>query len=238
MRRAGIIAGVVALATAAPAFAEGRFQVEPTRIDLASAAPSGAVTVTNHGQSALRLQASVFRWTQDASGAMQLTAAPEMVVRPALFEVQPGKARTVRVGTTATAAAVEQSYRVFIEELPDRTATQAAGIHVLTRIGVPVFLAPRVAKVAIELAAVNDGGKPAVIVKNPGTLHVKLGAVKLRAADGGWEKTAAGWYVLPGDARRFPIEAGKACAAGDRWIAEAIDETGARWASAPSPCER
>lgn len=238
MRRAGIIMGLVALAAAAPAFAEGRFQVEPTRIDLSSTAPSGAVTVTNHGPAALRLQASVFRWAQDANGAMQLTPAPELVVRPALFEVQPGKARTVRVGTTATAADVEQSYRVFVEELPDRTAAQTAGIHVLTRIGVPVFLAPRVPRVAIEISAVTEAGKPIVIVKNPGTLHVKLGAVKLRAADGGWENTAAGWYVLPGDARRFPVAAGKACGAGDRWVAEATSEDGARWASAPSPCER
>lgn len=41
-----------------PALADGRFQVEPTRVDLSSSAPSGAVTVTNHGAAALRLQAT------------------------------------------------------------------------------------------------------------------------------------------------------------------------------------
>jgi fimbrial chaperone protein len=228
---------LAALAVPLPVLAEGRFQVDPTRIDLASAAPSGALTITNHGTTPLRLQAAAFRWTDDADGAMQLTPAPELVVRPALFEVQPGKARTLRVGTAQSPGTVEQSYRVFVEELPDRSATQTAGIHVLTRIGVPVFLAPRQPRAALEVRVVTEAGKTFVTVKNPGTIHVKLATVKLRADGGAWERSAAGWYVLPGDHRRFAIEPGQPCAAGTRWIAEASSEDGAHWASAPSSCE-
>jgi len=232
-----LLAVLVVLAAPLPALAEGRFQVDPTRIDLASAAPSGAITITNHSTSALRLQATAFRWAESAEGAMQLTPAPEIVVRPGLFEVQPGKARTVRVGTATSATAIEQSYRVFIEELPDRSVTQRAGIHVLTRIGVPVFLAPREPRVALEIRPGTEAGKPVVRVRNPGTVHVKLASVKLRAVSAAWERSAAGWYVLPGDTRQFAVEAGLPCAAGERWIAEATSEDGAHWTSPASPCE-
>lgn len=237
MRHAALVI-LCALAAATPARAEGRFQVEPTRVDLSSTAPSGAITVSNRGGGVLRLQATVYRWAQDADGGTQLTPAPEMVVRPALFEVQPGKARTVRVGTTATPAGVEQSYRVFVEELPDRTTAQTAGIHVLTRVGVPVFLAPREARVAIELLPATSNGKVAVVVKNPGTLHVKLAEVRLRAADGAWQRSVAGWYVLPGDSRRFAVEPAQPCSVGGRWVAEATSEDGGKWTSPPSPCEK
>lgn len=241
MSSARLIAIVVVLAVTLPALragGQGRFQVEPTRIDLSSRAPSDAITVTNRGTTVLRLQATAFRWADDANGAMQLTPAPELAVRPSLFEVQPGKMRAIRVGTTATAGAVEQSFRVFIEELPDRSAAPStSGIRVLTRIGVPVFIAPHANRVAIDLRAVNEPGRVAVVVHNTGSLHVKLASVKLRAADGTWERSAAGWYVLPGYERRFAIQPGPPCGKDEQWIVEAISDDGDRWKSPPSRCE-
>lgn len=241
MRSARPIAVVVVLAAALPAthaWAQGRFQVEPTRVDLSSRAPSDAITVTNRGTTALRLQATAFRWADDANGGMQLTPAPEIAIRPSLFEIQPGKMRSIRIGTTASPAAVEQSFRVFVEELPDRSAPPASsGIRVLTRIGVPVFVAPHTGRVAIDVRAVNEPGRVGVVVHNTGSVHVKLATVKLRLVGGAWERSAAGWYVLPGYERRFEIPPGRPCAKNEQWIAEAISDDGDRWTSAPSRCE-
>lgn len=238
MARIRVLALLAVVASAGRARADGRFQVEPTRVDLSSTAPSGAVTVTNHGTTALRLQATAYRWSEDFNGAMQLAAAPDVVVRPSLFEVQPGKSRTVRVGTTAAAGATEQSYRVFIEELPDHSTTQALGVRVLTRIGVPVFVAPRSGQTALVLRPGFDDGHASVVVNNTGTLHVKLQELKLHSASGGWQRTAMGWYILPGGKRRFVMDPAPPCAAGDPWIAEATSEDGARFASPPTACRR
>lgn len=236
MIRVRVFAALAVLAAAGEARADGRFQVEPTRVDLSSTAPSGAVIVTNRGGATLRLQATAFRWTESPEGAMQLVAAPEVVVRPALFEIPPGKSRTVRVGTTATAGPAEQSYRVFVEELPDHSTPQGAGVRVLTRIGVPVFVAPRASRTALELQATRDGDHASVVVNNTGTVHVKLLEIKLRAARGGGERTATGWYVLPGASRRFALTGAPPCAAGDTWLAEATSEDGAHFVSAPIAC--
>lgn len=223
-------------ALVAPARADGRFQVDPTVVELSAAARNGAVIVTNHGTTALRLQATVFAWSEDDRGA-ELQPTGDLVVRPALLEVPAGASRTVRVGSLVGARALEQSFRLFVEELPDRSAAQP-GIRVLTRIGVPVFIAPPERRAVLDVRAQRG----AVTVANTGTVRVKLATLELRALARGaarWTHAAPGWYVLPGRERRFAIEVGKdACRAGEQLVAIATDEGGASWTSTPTPCER
>lgn len=223
-------------ALVATARADGRFQVDPTVVELSSTARNGAVIVTNHGATALRLQATVFAWSEESDGA-RLQPTTDLVVRPALLEVPAGGSRTVRVGALVGARATEQSYRLFVEELPDRSAAQP-GIRVLTRIGVPVFIAPPDRRAALDLHPKLGE----VTVQNTGTVRVKLASLELRAMARGaarWTHSATGWYVLPGRERRFAIEVGKdACRAGEQLVAIATDEGGASWTSAPAPCER
>lgn len=224
----------LALATlvllAGTAAAEGQFQVEPTRVDLSTKAPAGAVIVTNHGHTPLRLEAKAFRWTDDVDGAAQLTPATEIVIRPSLVEVPPGASKTLRVGTTALSAATEGTFRVFIEELPDPKAQKRGQITVLTRIGVPIFLAPQRGASQLASTVALDGDHAVVSVKNSGTAHVKLMGVKVTAMHAGarrWQHQAAGWYVLAGAERRFAVGLDQDhCAAGDKLVGEVTDEDG------------
>ncbi|HEY0194900.1 MAG TPA: fimbria/pilus periplasmic chaperone, partial [Kofleriaceae bacterium] len=149
LRSALCLLGV--LAGTAVARAEAQFQVDPTMVELAAGAQSGAVIVTNHGSAPLRLETSVFAWAESPDGGMVLTPTSQVVVRPALLEVPPGGSRTLRVGSLASAGAAEQSFRMFVEELPDRSAAQATGVRVLTRLGVPVFIAPAQRRQAITV---------------------------------------------------------------------------------------
>ncbi|MBX3161088.1 MAG: molecular chaperone [Deltaproteobacteria bacterium] len=223
---------------AADAAADRRFQVEPTRLSLSTEAPAGALVLANQGTEPLRLQVAAYRWSEDADGAMRLEPAPEIVVRPAIVEIEAGRARTLRVGTTATSGAVEGTYRVFVEELPDRRPRAASQVQVLTRIGVPVFVVPQ--RPSIRLAARPDG--PGVIaVRNSGTAHVKLARVGLAAVRGSearWRHEAAGWYVLPGAERRFRVDVGRdACEASDLLAITLVDEDG-RSTTSSVPCGR
>lgn len=228
-----MVAGVLG---AREARADGVFQVNPTRLDLGAAAATTALTVTNHGTSRLRLQLSVTGWTDAADGAMQLTPTTDLVVRPSLVVVEPGATRTVRVVAAVAAAARERSYRLFVEELPDRSAATGGMIRVVTRIGVPVFVAPAVATQSARVAVTAAGDRARVAVTATGSLHAKLLTVRVKTR--AWSREIVGWYVLPAATRTFEVALGDArCAAGDALIAEVIDESGAAWSSEPRACE-
>ena len=241
MRTLAVIASAI-VALASSARAQARFEVDRTRIDLSEAGPTGALTITNHGHEALRLSLTAFAWRDDADGAMQLAPTTDVVVRPGLVEIAPGSSRVVRVGTTLRAGSLEASYRVFAEELPDRRALVPGTIAVRTRVGIPIFVAPRGSAGVGDLAptVAFEPGRAVVTVKPAGALHVKLASVTVRALVGGklrWHHEVNGWYVLPGQARRFAVELGTDnCAGVDEVVAEVVGEDGARWLGPPTPC--
>ncbi len=225
---------------AGTAAAEGQFQVEPTRVDLSTQTPAGAVTVTNHGTEALRLEAKAFHWSDDVDGVPQLVATPDVVIRPSILEIAPGGSKTVRVGTTAMSTATESTYRVFLEELPNPKGQKRGQITVLTRIGVPVFIAPKTASMTLVPTVKRDGDKAIVTVKNTGTQHAKLAKIKVAAMHGTlmkWQHEASGWYVLAGAERRFYVDAKDGCGEGDALVGEVIDEDGHAVKTPLGPCE-
>ena len=231
----------VVAALVAPARAESSFQVNPTLIALSKAAPAEAVVITNHGTEALRVQASVMTWTEDRNGLMALGATTDVVVRPSLLEIEPGRSKTVRVGTTLGEPLVEGSYRLFVEQLPDRRTVEGGKIVVLTRIGVPVFMTPAKPSEALAATTTIKGNQATVEVQGRGTQRTKLAAVIVRAMKGEsvrWERRATGWYVLPGRTRDFTIDLGsEQCRAGEMLVAELVSDSGTTWASSPRRCE-
>ena len=239
--RVSTLAMVLALCVSTRARADGQFQVEPTRVDLSTQAPAGAVVVTNHGTETLRLEAKAFRWTDDVDGSPMLTATSDVVIRPSIIEIPAGASRTLRVGTTAMSGASESSYRVFVEELPNPKAQKRGQITVLTRIGVPVFVAPVHAATVLVPSVAIDGDHAVVDVKNTGTQHAKLMKVKVSAMRDGrrtWQHETAGWYVLAGADRRFQVPLAKdGCAAGDALVGEIQDEDGHAVTTPLGSCE-
>lgn len=228
---------ILGLATSAMAYADARFQVDPTRIDLSKETRAQAFQVTNHGTTPLRVQISANTWRDDADGGMILAATNDIVIRPSLLQIEPGASKTVRVATIIDTPASEATYRVFVEELPDRGNSKAGQIRVLARIGVPVFVAPANPKVSVvpRVTAQHE-----VEVEGVGTQHVKLERVVLRAMVSNkqrWQREITGWYVLPKHRRVFklPLD-GATCARGESLVAEVFAEDGEHWTSAPLPC--
>ena len=97
--QARMLAMAIGLTIAArEARAESSFQVNPTMVSLSREVPAEAVVITNHGTQALRVQVDATTWHEDADGVMQLVATTDLVVRPSLLEIEPGRSKTVRVG--------------------------------------------------------------------------------------------------------------------------------------------
>ena len=206
--RLATAAGTLAFAGAlcAPARAAEVF-VSPVRAELRGATLSETITVTNRGSSRIRVGVKLMEWTQDAQGNDVYKDTGDLVYFPRQLDLDPEGKRQIRVGATAPAGATERTYRLFIEELPDPSATPApAQVMVYFRMGVPVFLPPSQARPQPEIGEpALEHGKLLIPVKNTGNEHFRL--VRLKVEDGaGFSQEIPGWYSLAGAQKTYSLE--------------------------------
>ena len=207
---AGVLAGDAAAST---------FNVSPTQVFLDGRTSSALLTLRNDSTEPLRFQLSVFAWDQSPSGEMTLTPTEDIVFFPALVTLAPKEERKIRVGRVVGAGDVERTYRIFVEELPPLEAITSgnAGVKVLTKMGIPIFVRP--ARETTTLGIKDVSGKAGTLtftVANSGTVHVVPERVVVRGLAGAeavFEKPVSSWYLLAGGRRQFDVPlAGADCA--------------------------
>lgn len=194
-------------AVLASAVSASEFSVSPVRAELRAGALSETITVTNRGDNRIRVGVKVMQWTQDAQGQDVYLESPDLVYFPRQMELEPEGKRLVRVGAKAPAGAVERSYRMFIEELPEASPDAArAQVSVYFRFGVPIFLAPAAGHAEPEFGEPSvANGRLSLTVKNPGNQHFRL--LRMVVSDGaGFSREIAGWYSLPGTQRTYALD--------------------------------
>lgn len=221
------VAAASALAGRASPARGAEVQVHPVRVELSPGARSEIVVLRNNGAEPASFEVQIRAWDQSAAGEMRLSPTEDVVVFPLVLLLAPGEERNVRVGAAIPFGAVEKTYRLFIQELPAPARPDATSqVHVLTRIGIPVFLAPtRV----VERATLKDfqvrGGKALVTLVNAGTVHVRPTAVKVTLKDGQGKalgnREAPAWYVLAGGERAYEVDVGGAACAVVRQVSVA-----------------
>lgn len=186
------------------------FQVSPVRLNLSAQTTNGLLSVQNQSNEPLRFQVVAYEWRQAPDGEMLLLPTSEVAVFPSMVVIPAGASRKVRVGVLGQAGASEKSYRVFVEELPPSTATRDRGVKVLTRMGIPVFLAALApsSKPAVEGLALR-AGRLTFSLKNEGNTHFMTQQIRVLARnDSGQliqENKLKGWYVLGSDSRRHDL---------------------------------
>ena len=212
--RSVIVRALAALAVAgalANDAAAATFNVSPTQVFLNGRTSSALLTLRNDSQEPLRFQLSVFGWDQSPSGEMTLTPTDDIVFFPALVTLAPKEERKIRVGRVVAAGDVERSYRIFVEELPplESVTSGNAGVKVLTKMGIPIFVRP--AREATALAIKDIAGRNGSLrfaVANSGTVHVVPEKVVVRGFANGapvFEKQLTSWYLLAGGRRDFDL---------------------------------
>jgi fimbrial chaperone protein len=205
--RTALVAGGL-LVQAAAAYGSG-FSIDRTRVELSPRATSALVRLRNESTEPIRLQISAFLWAQKPDGQMDLQPTDDVIFFPALLTLAPGQDRPVRIGTSAVFGTVERSYRVFIEELPaEQRPASDQGVKVLTRMGIPVFLAPSTVRSAASLRALQlSNGTFSFALANTGTIHFVPDLVRVTGSDAAGrqllDRTLRSWYVLPGGVRVF-----------------------------------
>jgi fimbrial chaperone protein len=196
---------------AAPAGAS-QFTVNPTRVELSARVSSSVVSVRNDGQSPIRIQVKTHAWTQTLDGVLKLDPTDDVVVFPTLLTLEPGEERRLRVAVAAKAADVERTYRIFLEELPPpkNEPDTANGVQVLTRVGIPIFLAPLKASAQATVSDIGLAGDGLHFqVDNDGTQHFVPQTLRVRGLGANGQtiidQHRDGWYILAHSSRRYTM---------------------------------
>lgn len=206
--RASLTIGALWLANIAHA---GNFNVSPTRIQLDKDHRSVLFTITNNSMATLRFEVTTSAWDEAEDGTMLLADTDDLVVFPTLLSLPAGGSRRLRVGAADAPGMQEHAYRIFVTELPAGAVDDTTGIRVLTRIGVPVFVGPSrpAAHLEVDEAALHDEQLD-VVVANSGVTYAMVREISatLRDDDGGelGQASVRGWYLLPGNRRRFVLD--------------------------------
>lgn len=185
------------------------FSVSPIRIEFDRATRTSALTIRNDGTDKLQAQVTLSEWTQDETGKDVYAESRDLVFFPRLLTVEPGGEATVRVGVRALPAAVERTYRLYVEEIPAPQKQGGTQVNVRVRFGVGIFVRPPVATFRGEIVGLDaEKREIRVPVRNTGTVSFKVDTVVLCGTRKNAEpllKELGGWYVLAGATRTFQI---------------------------------
>lgn len=183
------------------------WRVSPIRLGLSPSEKSTSVTVYNDGSESVNFQVKVMKWTQDSSGKDIYTETDDLIYFPRIFTLEGGKQRVIRVGLKKAVQNLEETYRIFIEEIPSAEKKEGVAIRIALKFGIPIFVKPLKEEIKWEITRKEiKGGIFTFEIGNKGNCHFFIDSLKLTGFKGGQEifnKKINGWYVLSGAKRVF-----------------------------------
>ena len=177
--RPAIISSLIIFSSGAMA---SGLQVSPISLSLQARENASGLTLSNSSDEAISAQVRIYQWSQDETGD-QLTPSRGLLASPPMIKLNPGDKQLVRIIRAKTppqgAGAVEDSYRIFVNELPIKSATQKIGLQFALSYSLPVFVQPvGIVKTDPQLqwrySLQPDGKQITLRVSNSGNGHAKL----------------------------------------------------------------
>lgn len=130
-------------AQGAPAAAEGeggaQVSVAPLRLELAGAANSAVLRVTNPSRREIGVQVRTFGWAQQ-EGEDAYFVSSDVMISPSIIQIAPGQTQIFRVVRRDTPSAGEKRFRIAIDQLPDPALERAGEAQARIRFTLPLFL--------------------------------------------------------------------------------------------------
>ena len=195
--------------------------VSPLRIEIGKRARLASFQIQNASAKPVALQVRVFAWSQQ-DGADQYVTTKDIIASPGILAMEPDAFQTFRVVRLNTPeSGKELSYRIVIDQLPDRQQKAGAATTRL-RLILPLFLDGDVASAsAIGFAAQNG----ALMIANQGGKSARLERLSLKYSDGRVIPldSAGPRYVLAGSTIKWRLPAIATCLADGSAIVGVID---------------
>ena len=178
--------------------------VAPTRVDLATDARSGSVSLDNTGDLATTVQVQTFAW-KEGNSIESLEPTRRLLAVPAVFKLPAGGRQVIRVASREEVPAdVETAYRMVITEVPSAGPDTASGIRFALRLSLPVFITPRGAS-AVPAWQLSPDGR-GLDVRNDGNAHLHVRGLVIRDQQSGriLADVDSPSYVLAREAHSWP----------------------------------
>ena len=115
-------------------------QISPVMVDMAPQQGASGITLRNPDAMPVYGQVRVYAWEQ-RDGDDVLLPTDEIQVSPPIIQVPPAAKLVRLVRASREPAAIEKSYRLVIDEIPDPSTPAVNGVVLRLRYSVPVFVA-------------------------------------------------------------------------------------------------
>ena len=191
-------------------------QVSPISLSLQARESASGLTISNTGDDMVHAQVRIYQWSQDEKGD-QLTPSRGLLASPPMIKLKPGENQLIRIirakAPPQGSGAVEDAYRILINEIPVQSATQKSGIQFALSYSLPVFVQP----VGIDKTSPRlqwsthlqaDGKEVKLRVSNSGNGHAQLAALSFTDTAGISTVINPGLlgYVLPGATMNWTLK--------------------------------
>jgi fimbrial chaperone protein len=217
-------------------------QVEPVLVEVGAPGAASTITLRNDGATPVVAQLRVYRWSQ-TDGQEKLEPTDDVVASPPAATLAPGGTHVVRiVRVTKSPALREESYRLFIDQLPNVAQQRNGSVNLIVRHSIPVFFRPQdPGNASVAWSAEISKRNLVVTARNAGARRLRIAALKLRDGKGSDVTFADGLvgYALAGSTMRWSMPlAGRSFAAGGQVSVSAQGDTGPIHATAPLKATR
>ena len=176
---------VAAFALSASGAHAASLQVAPVSVEVSAPGAAATITLRNEGTTALNAQIRVFRWVQ-LNGEEKLEATADVIASPPITKLVPKTDYTVRlVRVSKQPLSTGESYRLFVDELPDPKARQNGVVTLVMRYSIPVFFEPAgYRNPQVSWSIRQQGGRAFVSATNSGDRRVRISRLRLQDAKG------------------------------------------------------
>ena len=192
-------------------------QVAPISVAFSPQEKAKEIWLTNTSERPIRAQTRVLIWSQVA-GQDQVNPTRDLVASPSITEIKAGEQQLIRIIRIAPQnTAVEQTYRLLIDELPSSAQADAqTGLQLLLQYSIPVFIQPT-DSIAMRngLTLLNQVNfqyqNQQLIVKNNAKSHIRISELTYINPNGERIPLINGLvgYALAGQSMRWEIPESK-----------------------------
>ena len=193
----------------------GSLSVSPTRIELSARHPVATLEVTNDGAGLITVQLETLAWTQ-AEGTDDYVENAELIATPSIFELAAHASQVLRIAVRDPAPGVGRAFRVYASEVPPARLQEGAGLQMVLRVGVPVFVEMATGSSRFRGTVLKrPDGAATLRLHNLGTRFTRVLGLELRGATGApvWSTRSAA-YLLTGGEHDWPLDDARTLPAG------------------------
>ena len=192
------------------AISAASLKLYPVRIVLTPDRPVQTMTIHNESAETFRGQMRLFAWRQ-VDGKDSLEETRDVLANPPLFEIAPRGDQLARFGLRTQAGAIEKSYRVLVQEIPNGRPKNPGELQTILRISVPIFVPPTKATPAklVWRLSPSRSGQVVVDIQNAGAVHVQINRLVLKQGGKPIGQLDAAKYLLPGSSYRGTLNVSK-----------------------------